>query len=85
LAISWRKLKKRKEKSMKVIITDHPFPSLDLAKEIFNKNGIEMEVLQTRDPETKSAEDVVRALKGEMPKNVVNPEAFHAQKGTKQG
>jgi phosphoglycerate dehydrogenase-like enzyme len=37
------------------------------------------------DLQTKSAEEVVRALKGEMPKNVVNPEAFHAQKGTKHG
>jgi D-3-phosphoglycerate dehydrogenase len=37
---------------MKAVITDHPFPSLDLAKNIFNRNGIEMEALQTKDAET---------------------------------
>ncbi len=52
---------------MKVIITDHPFPSLDLAKEIFDRNGIEMEVLQTRDPEiifqrTKKADGIISGM-----------------------
>ena len=37
---------------MKAVITDHPFPSLDLAKNVFNQNGIEMEALQTKDAET---------------------------------
>ena len=34
---------------MKVIITDHPFESLDIAQEIFSSHGIEMEELQSRD------------------------------------
>lgn len=37
---------------MKTIITDHPFPSLKHSEEIFSRNGIELEVLQTRDPQT---------------------------------
>ncbi len=37
---------------MKAVITDHPFPSLDLAQGIFSRSGIELEVMQTRDPET---------------------------------
>lgn len=36
---------------MKVIITDHPFVSLDIAKSIFSSHGIEMKDLQTKDPE----------------------------------
>lgn len=36
---------------MKVVITDHPFVSLDIAQEIFSSNGIEMEDIQTRDSE----------------------------------
>jgi len=52
---------------MKVIITDHPFPSLDLAKAIFDKNGIEMEALQTRDPEvimkqTRKADGIISGM-----------------------
>ena len=34
---------------MKTVITDHPFPDLDVAMEIFNQNAIEVEVLQTFD------------------------------------
>ena len=37
---------------MKTVITDHPFPSLDLAQGIFSRSGIELEVVQTKDPET---------------------------------
>ncbi len=37
---------------MKAVITDHPFPSLDLAQGIFSRSGIELEVMQTKDPET---------------------------------
>ncbi len=37
---------------MKTVITDHPFPSLKHSEEIFSRNGIELEVLQTRDPQT---------------------------------
>ena len=37
---------------MKVIITDHPFVSLDIAQKIFSSNGIEMEDLRTQDSET---------------------------------
>lgn len=37
---------------MKVVITDHPFVSLDIANSIFSSNGIAMEDLQTKDPET---------------------------------
>ena len=37
---------------MKTVITDHPFPSLDLAQGIFSRNGIELEVMQTKDTET---------------------------------
>jgi D-3-phosphoglycerate dehydrogenase len=36
---------------MKTVITDHPFPSLHHTEEIFSRNGIELEVLQTRDPQ----------------------------------
>lgn len=34
---------------MKTIITDHPFPSLRHSEEIFSRNGIELQVLQTKD------------------------------------
>jgi D-3-phosphoglycerate dehydrogenase len=37
---------------MKTVITDHPFPSLDLAQGIFSRNGIDLEILQTKDAET---------------------------------
>lgn len=37
---------------MKVVITDHPFVSLDIAKSIFSSHGIEMDDLQTKDSET---------------------------------
>jgi D-3-phosphoglycerate dehydrogenase len=37
---------------MKTVITDHPFPSLELAQGILSRSGIELEVLQTKDPET---------------------------------
>lgn len=37
---------------MKVVITDHPFPSLKHSEDIFSKNGIELETLQTRDSQT---------------------------------
>lgn len=36
---------------MRVLITDHPFESLSIAKEIFSSNGIEMEELNTATPE----------------------------------
>lgn len=36
---------------MKVIITDHPFASLDIAKEILTSNGMELEDISTHDPE----------------------------------
>ncbi len=40
--------------------------------------------LDSRDElQTKSAGEVVRALKGERPKNVVNPEVFASPKGGK--
>ena len=49
---------------MKAVITDHPFPSLELTKDIFSRNGIELEVLQTKDQDViiaaaKSAEAVI--------------------------
>jgi len=34
---------------MKTVITDHPFPDLDVAQQLFNQNAIEVEVLQTFD------------------------------------
>lgn len=37
---------------MKVVITDHPFVSMNIAQEIFSSNGIEMEDLQTQDSTT---------------------------------
>jgi D-3-phosphoglycerate dehydrogenase len=37
---------------MKTVITDHPFPTLDLAQAIFSRNGIDLEVMQTKDAET---------------------------------
>ncbi len=37
---------------MKTVITDHPFPTLDASQAIFSRNGIDMDVLQTKDPET---------------------------------
>jgi len=37
---------------MKVVITDHPFVSMNIAQEIFSSNGIEMEDLRTQDSET---------------------------------
>ncbi|HUL21779.1 MAG TPA: C-terminal binding protein [Thermodesulfobacteriota bacterium] len=37
---------------MKTVITDHPFPNLDLAQAIFSRNGIDLEAMQARDPET---------------------------------
>jgi len=37
---------------MKAVVTDHPFPSLDLAQGIFSRSGIELEVMQTKDTET---------------------------------
>jgi len=37
---------------MKTVITDHPFPSLDLAQAIFGRNGIDLEIMQTKDTET---------------------------------
>lgn len=37
---------------MKTVITDHPFPTLHRAQDIFRRSGIELEVLQTRDTDT---------------------------------
>ncbi len=37
---------------MKTVITDHPFPTLDLAQAIFSRNGIDLEAMQARDAET---------------------------------
>jgi len=37
---------------MKTVITDHPFPTLDLAQAIFSRNGVDLEVMQTREAET---------------------------------
>jgi D-3-phosphoglycerate dehydrogenase / 2-oxoglutarate reductase len=37
---------------MKTVITDHPFPTLDLAQGILSRNNIELEVMQTKDTET---------------------------------
>jgi len=37
---------------MKTVITDHPFPTLDLVQAIFSRNGIDLEAMQARDPET---------------------------------
>jgi D-3-phosphoglycerate dehydrogenase len=37
---------------MKTVITDHPFPTLDASQAIFSRNGIDLEVLQTKDAET---------------------------------
>ena len=37
---------------MKAVITDHPFPSVDLAQGIFSRNGIDLEVMQTKDADT---------------------------------
>lgn len=37
---------------MKVVITDHPFPSLDISREILSSDGIEIADLQTQDPDT---------------------------------
>jgi D-3-phosphoglycerate dehydrogenase len=37
---------------MKTVITDHPFPTLDLAQGIFSRNGIDLEVLPNNDGET---------------------------------
>lgn len=37
---------------MKTVITDHPFPTLDISQSIFSGNGIELQAMQTRDPET---------------------------------
>ena len=33
---------------MKTVITDHPFPTLDLAQAIFSRNGIDLEAMQTK-------------------------------------
>jgi len=41
---------------MKAVITDHPFPTLELTKTIFNRAGIEFEALQTRDADAIVAE-----------------------------
>ena len=37
---------------MKTVITDHPFPTLDLAQAIFSRNGIDLEAMQARDAES---------------------------------
>jgi len=37
---------------MKTVITDHPFPSVELAQGIFSRNGIDLEIMQTKDTET---------------------------------
>lgn len=37
---------------MKAVITDHPFPSLDISREILSSKGIKMVVLQTEDADT---------------------------------
>jgi len=37
---------------MKTVITDHPFPTLDLAQAIFSRHGIDLEAMQARDEET---------------------------------
>jgi D-3-phosphoglycerate dehydrogenase len=37
---------------MKTVITDHPFPTLDLAQAIFSRNRIDLEVMQAGDTET---------------------------------
>jgi len=34
---------------MKTVITDHPFPDLKTTQDLFSRNGIELDVLQTRD------------------------------------
>lgn len=52
---------------MKAIITDHPFASLDIAKELFTANGIELEDLSTHDPEVimahaKDAEGILSGM-----------------------
>lgn len=49
---------------MKTVITDHPFPSLDLMKSMFSPNGIDLEVLETTDTEniinqTKTADAMI--------------------------
>lgn len=37
---------------MKAVITDHPFPSLDISREILSSKGIEISDLQTQDSDT---------------------------------
>jgi D-3-phosphoglycerate dehydrogenase len=37
---------------MRAVITDHPFPTLDLAQAIFSRNKIDLEAMQSRDTET---------------------------------
>ena len=60
---------------MKVVMTDHPFPSLDLAKAIFSRNGIDLEVMQTKDAETiiahtKTADGMIVGM-ARIDKNVI--------------
>jgi D-3-phosphoglycerate dehydrogenase len=61
---------------MKAVITDHPFPSLDLAQAIFSRNGIDLEVMQTKDTETiiahtKTADGMIVGM-ARIDKNVID-------------